>query len=145
MTINTIQTEKPISKLAAKVGAESPTVLMEAPELPEFYKNQITKNCCVISVARPAEKTKGGLILAETSKEASDYAAQVGRIEAVGPFFYNKKRWGDAEAPQVGDWVMFEPYVGRRFNIGDNRFLIIEDTNILIKKLNPSDDFKLYT
>lgn len=145
MNVSVTETVKPISQLAAKTHPEIPAINMEAPSLPEFYKGQVCKNLCIIATARPSEKTKSGIILTTKTTEAVDYAAQIGRLEAVGPFFYSKKRFGDVEAPQVGDFVMFTPYVGRRLDIGDDKFLIIEDTDILIKKLDPSHDFKLFT
>lgn len=147
MAITAGDPAKPVGDLTAKTHSEMPGVIMEAADLPEFYRDHVAKNLCIISPAKAAEKTAGGIILAEKTKEATEYASQIGRIEAVGPFFYNKKRFGEEadNAPQVGDFVMFEPYVGRRFEVGGDLFLLIADDQIMIKKLDPRDDFHLYT
>lgn len=146
MSLIGVSSSKPQPKqLAAKIHPEPGVMAMEVPDLPDFYRDQATQNLCIVSVAKAAEKSKGGIFIPDVANEASDYLAQIGRIEAVGPFFYNEKRWGDVEAPQIGDFVMFEPHVGRRFDLNGNKFMIIKDTHILLRKLRPEDDFKLFT
>jgi co-chaperonin GroES (HSP10) len=138
---------KPISKLAAKVDSETPFIQMECPELPERYRDKALKNLCIVSLAKIAEKSKGGIILTPSAKEATEYASQIGRIEAVGPLFYEKKRWGDGaiNPPKVGEFVYFAPYTGRRFTLNDEDYMFLEDRDILMRDLDPSDHFKIYT
>ena len=138
-------TSKPdVGKLAAKVHPEPASITMEAPDLPDFYKDMVTRFLCIVSLAKAAKISKGGIHFADVSVEAVDYCAQIGKLVAVGPFFYSEKRRAGSESPKVGDFVMFEPHVGRRFDLNGDTFMILEDKHILLRKIRPEDDFKLY-
>jgi len=57
------------------------------------------------------EKTKGGIVLAETTLERQQVASQVGLVMAMGPDCYkDKERYPDGPWCKVNDWVMFARY-----------------------------------
>jgi co-chaperonin GroES (HSP10) len=59
------------------------------------------------------EKTAGGIIYADTTKEQKKYAGTKARLVAVGCNAF--KEWGDeALKPQPGDRVHFAQYSGAR-------------------------------
>ena len=59
------------------------------------------------------EKTKGGLVLAETTLEKQQVASQVGLVMAMGPQCYkDKERYPEGPWCKEKDWVMFARYAG---------------------------------
>jgi co-chaperonin GroES (HSP10) len=59
------------------------------------------------------EKTKGGIVLAETTLEKQQVASQCGLVLAMGPDCYrDKERYPDGPWCKKGDWVMFARYAG---------------------------------
>ena len=64
------------------------------------------------------EKTKGGVILAETTLERQQVASQTGLVLRMGPDCYrDKDRYPDGPWCKEGDWVMFARYAGSRIKI----------------------------
>jgi chaperonin GroES len=59
------------------------------------------------------EKTKGGIILAQSTVEADELAADEGTLVAVSPHAFSYAEWPEgARKPQVGDRVIFSRYAG---------------------------------
>lgn len=140
---------KPIHNLGPKAHAETPHVNIEVPDFPDEFKKRwkITKNLALLSMAEASEATKGGILLPGQSREAAEYAMQVGRIEMVGPLFYHPSRWKDAadSAPQIGEYVLVDPYVGRDVVVEGDKYRIIEDSHISVSGLLPTDEISIYT
>jgi chaperonin GroES len=64
---------------------------------------------------RPIEvdqKTKGGIIIPDETKERDQYAQMRGELVAVSPLAFTYDDWKDAKPPQVGDEVLFAKYAG---------------------------------
>lgn len=146
MNINDVQL--PAASLAAKVGSEGVPVHMEFDSLPEKYKSRagwVKQRCCMVAIAHKPEKTASGLYIPDSQKDKAEYAAQFGRIEAVGPFFYvGKDGKQRPEAPKVGDVIHFTPFSGRRIKIAKGQFITINDTDILAGPIDPEDEFEIY-
>lgn len=78
------------------------------------------------------EKTKGGILIAQTTQETHGLAAQSGLIVAIGPDAW---RWDRArttpftgERPQVGDRVIFDRYGGKeQFGLDGRAYLVMSD------------------
>ena len=63
-------------------------------------------------------KTKGGIILAETSLEKQQVASQCGLVLRMGPDCYgDKERYPDGPWCKEKDWVIFARYAGSRIKI----------------------------
>lgn len=77
------------------------------------------------------ERTKGGIILADTTRDKSKYAATKAFLVAVGSNAFNE--WGaDARKPQVGDRVLFAQYSGARQEGADGRdYVLMNDEDLL--------------
>ena len=76
------------------------------------------------------EKTKGGLVLAETTLEKQQVASQVGLVMAMGPQCYkDKERYPEGPWCKEKDWVMFARYAGSRIKIdcGEMRLLNVDE------------------
>ena len=86
------------------------------------------------------EKTKGGLVLAETTLERQQVASQVGLVLAMGDQCYkDKERYPDGPWCKVNDWVMFARYAGSRIKIDGGEMRLLNDDEILATIDSPED------
>jgi len=81
-------------------------------------------------IIRPIDRTetvKGGIIIPDTAKEKP----QEGEVIAVGKGRLSEK--GERIAPEVkkGDKVLFRKYSGTEINIEDEKYLILQESEIL--------------
>ena len=86
------------------------------------------------------EKTKGGLVLAETTLEKQQVASQVGLVMAMGPDCYkDKERYPDGPWCKVKDWIMFARYAGSRIKIDGGEMRLLNDDEVLATIDSPED------
>ena len=86
------------------------------------------------------EKTKGGLVLAETTIERQQVASQVGLVLAMGHQCYkDKERYPDGPWCKVNDWVMFARYAGSRIKIDGGEMRLLNDDEVLATIDSPED------
>jgi chaperonin GroES len=86
------------------------------------------------------EKTKGGIVLAETTLERQQVASQVGLVMAMGPDCYkDKERYSDGPWCKVNDWVMFARYAGSRVKIEGGEMRLLNDDEVLATIDSPED------
>ena len=86
------------------------------------------------------EKTKGGLVLAETPLEKQQVASQVGLVMAMGPQCYkDKERYPEGPWCKVNDWVMFARYAGSRIKIEGGEMRLLNDDEVLATIESPED------
>ena len=86
------------------------------------------------------EKTKGGIIIAETSLERQQVASQCGLVLRMGPDCYtDKERYPDGPWCKVKDWVIFARYAGSRIKIEGGEVRMLNDDEILATVDNPED------
>ena len=86
------------------------------------------------------EKTKGGVIMANTSLERQQLAAQCANVLAVGPDAYrDKDRYPQGPWCKVGDWIIFARYAGSRIRIEGGEVRLLNDDEILATIKNPED------
>ena len=86
------------------------------------------------------EKTKGGLVLAETTLERQQVASQVGLVMAMGPQCYNdKERYPEGPWCKKDDWIIITKYAGARLSIDGGELRIINDDEVLAVVEDPRD------
>jgi len=86
------------------------------------------------------EKTKGGIIIAETSLERQQVASQCGLVLRMGPDCYtDKERYPDGPWCKEKDWVIFARYAGSRIKIEGGEVRMLNDDEILATVDNPDD------
>ena len=86
------------------------------------------------------EKTKGGIVLAETTLEKQQVASQVGLVMAMGPDCYrDKERYPDGPWCKEKDWVMFARYAGSRIKIDGGEMRLLNDDEVLATIDSPED------
>jgi chaperonin GroES len=75
------------------------------------------------------EKTSGGIILADATKEREKYAGTKATLVAVGCNAF--REWGDARKPAPGDRVHFAQYSGARIKGEDGEdYVIMNDADL---------------
>jgi co-chaperonin GroES (HSP10) len=87
------------------------------------------------------EKTQGGIVLVEETREVNKNLTQIGKIVAMGQIaFCNREtgnRWPEGVWAKIGDLVRVPRYVGQRFNrpIPDSKdtaaFIILDDHQVV--------------
>ena len=86
------------------------------------------------------EKTKGGLVLAETTLEKQQVASQVGLVMAMGPQCYkDKERYPEGPWCKEKDWIMFARYAGSRIKIEGGEMRLLNDDEVLATIDSPED------
>ena len=86
------------------------------------------------------EKTKGGIVLAETTLERQQVASQCGLILAMGPQCYaDKERYPEGPWCKVNDWIMFARYAGSRIKIEGGEMRLLNDDEVLATIDSPED------
>ena len=86
------------------------------------------------------DKTKGGLVLAETTDERQQVASQVGLVMAMGPDCYkDKERYPEGPWCKEKDWVMFARYAGSRIKIDGGEMRLLNDDEVLATIDSPED------
>jgi chaperonin GroES len=86
------------------------------------------------------EKTKGGIILNESTIEKQQVASQCGNVLAMGDACYtDKERYPNGPWCKVGDWVIFARYAGSRINIEGGEIRLLNEDEILATVKNPED------
>lgn len=77
------------------------------------------------------EVTKGGIILADTTKDRTKYAATKATVVAIGCNAF--KEWGDgAKRPRLGDRVIYAQYTGaREKGVDGEDYVVMNDADLL--------------
>ena len=87
------------------------------------------------------EKTKGGVILAETTLERQQVASQCGLVLRMGPHCYDKEIYPEGPWCKKGDWIIFARYAGSRIKIDGGEIRLLNDDEVLATVENPEDIF----
>jgi chaperonin GroES len=88
----------------------------------------------VVRPDKPEQKTAGGILLPESTRDANQLAADEGELVAVSPHAFSYAEWPEgARKPQVGDRVVFARYAGvlRKGKSGADDHRIIKDKDIM--------------
>tara|TARA_R100000655_G_C2845144_1_gene168441 strand:+ start:41 stop:487 length:447 start_codon:yes stop_codon:yes gene_type:complete len=86
------------------------------------------------------EKTKGGIIMNESTLERQQVASQCGNVLAMGSECYkDKERYPTGPWCKVGDWVIFARYSGSRINIEGGEVRLLNEDEILATVKDPED------
>ena len=73
------------------------------------------------------EVKKGSIIIPDTAKEKP----QEGEVVAVGKGRLNSKGERIELEVKTGDKVLFRKYAGTEFNVGEDKYLILQENEIL--------------
>ena len=76
------------------------------------------------------ERTKGGLLLPDQTKESDKHAQQRGTIVSMSPASFDYAEWPEGTKPEIGDRVIFARYEGILWKEGDDEFRLVKDKAI---------------
>lgn len=76
------------------------------------------------------EKTQGGLILPDTTKDADKHAQQRGTIVSMSPLAFDYAEWPAGQKPEIGNRVLFARYEGILVKDGEDEFRLVKDKAI---------------
>jgi co-chaperonin GroES (HSP10) len=89
---------------------------------------------------RGAEKTKGGIVLAEETQKRSNLATVCGYVLKVGPLAYaDELKFPTGSWCKEGDWIIFGRYAGARIPIDGGEIRLINDDEVLGVVRDPED------
>lgn len=83
-------------------------------------------------IAMPPKKDKiGNIHIPENSRDREHLASICGNVISMGPLAYkDAEKFSTGPWCEVGDWVVFQSFAGRRFKIKDQEFRLINDDTV---------------
>jgi len=91
-------------------------------------------------------KTKGGIILSDTTIEERGYTTVTALVLKVGPDAYkDKERFPEGPWCKKNDWIIFGRYAGSRFGIEGGEVRILNDDEIIAVVKDPEDILQFRT
>ncbi len=134
--------------------AQSPKIITPNKELVGLKKSEEQKEVTTEKAKLPQptgwrllvlpfkmnEKTKGGVIINESTLERQQVASQCGNVLAMGSECYkDKERYPTGPWCKIGDWVVFARYAGSRINIEGGEVRLLNEDEILATVKDPED------
>ena len=91
-------------------------------------------------------KTKGGIILSDTTIEERGFTTVTALVLKVGPDAYSDTdRFPNGPWCKKGDWIIFGRYAGSRFGIEGGEVRILNDDEIIAAVKDPEDILQFKT
>ena len=141
--MSTKKAEKP-SNLSDSYKAEQEVATVLDPKaiddnLLERLPNPTGYRILVLPYAGP-KKTKGGIILADTTQETIQMTTVCGLVLKMGNLCYrDKEKFPLGAWCKTNDWVIFSRYAGSRFKIEGGEVRVLNDDEIISTIKNPRD------
>ena len=87
-----------------------------------------------------AEKSKGGILLSDQTREKQQITTVCAYVLAVGPLAYkDEAKFPEGAWCKEGDWIIFGRYAGARVGLDGGEIRIINDDEVLAVINNPED------
>ena len=85
----------------------------------------------LIALPEVDEKTDGGIIKAQATRQLEEVGSIVGFVMKLGPDAYqDKSKFPNGPYCKEGDFILMRSYSGTRFNIHDREFRLINDDSV---------------
>jgi co-chaperonin GroES (HSP10) len=127
---------------------ENNFMVPKTPEEKEEYINSLPKPTGYRLLIRPfsgAQKTKGGILLADTTIETIQLTTVVGLVISMGNLCYrDKEKFPLGPWCKEGQFVMYGRYAGSRFKNKWGEHRILNDDEIIGVIQKPEDIATLY-
>ena len=89
---------------------------------------------------RGAEKSKGGILLSDQTREKQQITTVCAYVLAVGPLAYkDEAKFPEGAWCKEGDWIIFGRYAGARVGLDGGEIRIINDDEVLAVINKPED------
>lgn len=99
----------------------------------------------LLAIFKRPEKTRGGIILADRTRDEDDYQGRVGLVLAIGDHAYRSDKFREFDDPWVdlGDWVVFPVFenAATKFKFNGITLATLPDDKMLAVVDNPMDVF----
>ena len=125
---------KAISNADWSTVEDSPDLTVEElPKIPSYH--------LIIRPISVKEKTKGGIILPDKTKDDVAYLTTVGKVLKVGETAYSgdSERFPNGAWCNVGDFICFGRAIGQKFIYRGQKLLLIHDDQVIMVVENPTD------
>lgn len=104
----------------------------DLPELPGYH--------VLVQPVSIKQKTKGGIILPDSTKDDIAYLTTVGKVVALGDLAYDdKEKFPLGPWCQVGDYVAYGKLIGQKLQYKGVKFLLLFDDQIIMRVDKPTD------
>ena len=86
------------------------------------------------------KKTKGGILLSDTTQETIQMTTVCGLVLKMGNLCYrDKEKFPLGSWCKLNDWVIFSRYAGSRFKIEGGEVRVLNDDEVISTISNPAD------
>jgi len=83
-------------------------------------------------------KTKGGIILADQTREAQKFAVVCSQVISMGSDCYQDMEKSKSKWCKTGDWILTGKYVGLKFMYAGEEYSIINDDEVVATIPDPT-------
>ena len=86
----------------------------------------------------PKEKTKGGILLPNSTKEDMAYLTTVGEVVALGDLAYNDKdKFPKGPWCKEGDYICYAKHAGQKIQYKEVKMILLYDDQVIMKVQDP--------
>ena len=102
------------------------------PEVPGYH--------ILIRPISVKEKTKGGILIPDSTREDMSYLTTVGKVLAVGNLAYKDiDKFPNGKWCDVGDYVCYGKHAGQKLYYKATRLILLFDDQVILKVEDPKD------
>jgi len=110
-----------------KEDKDTPDVL---PELPGFH--------VLVRPVSVKEKTKGGIIIPNSTKEDMSYLTTVGKVIKIGNLAYNDTdKFPKGPWCKEGDYICYAKHAGQKIQYKEVKMILLYDDQVIMKVEDP--------
>ena len=107
--------------------SETPDVL---PELPGFH--------VLVRPVSVKEKTKGGILIPNSTKEDMSYLTTVGKVIKIGNLAYNDTdKFPKGPWCKEGDYICYAKHAGQKIQYKEVKMILLYDDQVIMKVEDP--------
>jgi co-chaperonin GroES (HSP10) len=100
------------------------------PELPGFH--------VLVRPVSIKEKTKGGILLPNSTKDDMSYLTTIGEVIKIGDLAYgDKEKFPKGPWCQLGDYVCYAKHAGQKIQYKNVKMLLLYDDQVIMKVQDP--------
>jgi len=107
--------------------SDNPNVL---PELPGFH--------VLVRPVSVKEKTKGGILIPNSTKEDMSYLTTVGKVIKIGDLAYNDTdKFPKGPWCKEGDYICYAKHAGQKIQYKEVKMILLYDDQVIMKVQDP--------
>ena len=107
--------------------SDTPNVL---PELPGFH--------VLVRPVSVKEKTKGGILIPNSTKEDMSYLTTVGKVIKIGNLAYNDTdKFPKGPWCKEGDYICYAKHAGQKIQYKEVKMILLYDDQVIMKVQDP--------